>query len=120
MPVLRTYRVRVDPKRLADYERFERLEGMPMVAAQSGCLACGFGRVRESGESTYVFYSPWETQGHLDAARSTSAWKRAAAKLETQAFSLGGDAAEHLDVLSHFAFQAGGPPQPGPQRRSPR
>lgn len=110
MVVLRTYRVRVEPTKLSVYEKFEREEGVPMVAAQEGCLACGFGRVREAKDRRYVFYSLWESQAHLDRARASPVWKQVASKLEKQGLTLAPDESEHLDVLGHFAFQAGRPP----------
>lgn len=121
MVVLRTYRVRVDPRKAADYERWERLKGVPMVARQDGCLGCGFGRLREAGEPTYLFYSMWETQAALDSARASDAWRKVASQLESKGFSLGGDAAEHLDVLAHFMFQASpAPSKPSNEPTSPR
>ena len=112
MVVLRTYRIRVDPAKIAEYEAFEREEGMGLVAAQDGCLACGFGRVRESPDPTYIFYSLWETQKHIDAARANPTWKRVVKKLEEKGYSLGGDTSEHVDVVGQFVYHPASAPPP--------
>ncbi len=45
MAVLYPYRVRVARDRIAEYEAFERDEGVPMVASMPGCVRAGFARV---------------------------------------------------------------------------
>lgn len=109
MPILRTYRVRVRPDKLREYEAFERDEGVPMVAAMPGCVRAGFGRVTESAEPTFVFFSVWKSRDDLERARATPTWKRVAGKLETLGLTLGGDASEHWEIV---ALQEGRPEPP--------
>jgi quinol monooxygenase YgiN len=100
MVFVRTYRVRVPPQRVDAYLSFEREEGVPMVAAQPGCLRAGFARVVEAEGPTFIFYSEWTDPGALERARSTPEWRRAAGRLEGLDLTLGGDVAEHWDVVA--------------------
>jgi quinol monooxygenase YgiN len=100
MPILRSYRVRVRPEKVREYEAFERDEGVPMVVSMPGCVRAGFGRVAEAEEPTYVFFSVWKTKDDLERARATGTWKRVAGKLETLGLTLGGDASEHWEIVA--------------------
>ena len=97
MTVLRTYRVHVDPRRIGDYETFERAEGVPMVMSMEGCIAAGFGRV--AGKSTtYVFFSLWRSGDALQTARATPTWKNVEAKLAKLGLTDAGDVSEEIDL----------------------
>jgi len=95
--ILRSYRVRVDPAKLGLYEEFERGEGLAMVRAMDGCIACGFGPIQEQKEPTYVFFSIWKTKDALEMARATPTWKRVTGKVEKLGLALD-ESAEHVDI----------------------
>jgi len=103
--ILRVYRIPVEPAKVAEYEEFERGEGLRMVRSMDGCLGCGFGPVKEE-KGTYVFFSLWRDQDSLEAARATPTWKRVTGKVDQQGLSRGGDAAQHVDVKASWGFGA--------------
>jgi quinol monooxygenase YgiN len=98
--ILRTYRVHVHPRKVGAHEEFERNEGVPMVRSMEGCIACGFGRVQEAREPTYVFFSLWRSKEDLELARASPTWKAAVAKLEGMGVTIGSDISEHVEVRS--------------------
>jgi quinol monooxygenase YgiN len=103
--VLRTYRVHVDPRRVGDYESFERSEGVPMVRSMDGCIAAGFGKVQGSN-NTYLFFSLWRSGDDLQTARATPTWKQVEGKLAKLGVTDAGDVAEdiHLSALSGISL----------------
>lgn len=105
MTVLRTYRVHVDPRRIGDYESFERNEGIPMVRSMDGCIAAGFGKVQGTS-TTYLFWSLWRSADDLQTARATPTWKAAEARFEKAKLTDAGEVAEQIDlsVLSGIAL----------------
>lgn len=95
--ILRSYRARLNPDKVALYEEFERGEGLRMVRNMDGCIACGFGPVKESKEPTYVFFSVWKDMDALQTARATPTWKRVTEKVAKMGMAIE-ESSEHVDV----------------------
>ena len=111
MTLIRSYRSRVDPDRIPEYESFEKNVGVGMVAKQPGCLHVAFGRVVEASEPTYVFLSVWRDRESLERARATPAWKDAVRGLVEQNFERSPGIGEHVDVVRWADGPASKPPQ---------
>lgn len=120
MTFVRSYRARVDPNRIAQYESFEKSVGVGMVAKQPGCLHVAFGRVVEASEPTYVFLSVWRDRESLERARATAAWKEAVRGLEEQNFELVPGTGEHVDVVRWADGPASKPAKARPAKAKPK
>jgi len=91
--ILRVWRAKLNPRRLEEYQRFERERCLPMLRKQPGLLGVLFLRQAEDHAASLTI---WEDAGAVDALASSPSYRETTHELAESAL-LGGD--ESVEIL---------------------
>jgi heme-degrading monooxygenase HmoA len=81
--VVRVFRVRVQPGKEDEFERFVIETGIPMVKAQEGCTHVTAGKSRWSGQPEFVVVTHWRSVDALQAFAGPD-WQKAVIEPEEE------------------------------------